>query len=80
MVHKKFKNEVHVVKRIIVAGNEEDISSIKKNSLDLGKVYRAMFGKKNFQKKREEDQYIVKSIELDVITLGFTNVREEEDE
>jgi len=78
--HKKFKSEVRVAKGIVVSGYEEDISSIKNNSLYLGRVYIEIFGKKNYLKKREEDQYIVINVELDSKITGYTNVQPKEKE
>lgn len=85
--HKKRKREVHVVSKIIVEGTEEDISSIKNNSLYLGRVYRAIFGKGKWITKRDEDMYLVEDIKLDDKILGGgafalqkeEQVREQED-
>ena len=84
--HKKFKDTYIVAKRIIVNGTEDDISLIKNNSLYLGRVYRDIFGKKNYLKKVADDQYIVTKVILDDKILGYTNelpkeskVREQED-
>lgn len=76
--HKKFKKDVRVAKRIIVSGNDGDISLIKNNSLYLGRVYREIFGKSSFIKKRNEAMYNVINIELDDKILGYTNVQAKE--
>lgn len=78
LTHKKFKNDVRVAREVIVTGEEEDISSIKNNSLYLGWAYRAIFGKGKFIKKRKEDQYIVTKIELDSKILGYVQTKEGE--
>ena len=76
--HKKRKREVKVACEIIVTGDEGDISSIKNNSLYLGRVYRNIFGKGKWIKKRQEDMYDVIKIELDSKILGYAQVKEKE--
>jgi hypothetical protein len=68
--HKKKKSQVVVVEKIIVTGLEKDISSIKNNSLYLGRVYRELFGKGKWQKARDEDMYDVIDIKLDDKIIG----------
>ena len=63
---------MRIADRIIVTGNEEDISSIKNNSLYLKRVYKELFGKTSYLKKYEENQYIVAKVALDDKELGGT--------
>lgn len=80
MQHRKFTKDVWVVPGIVVSGTDEDISLIAKDSLNLGRVYKAMFGKDKFLKKRDEDKYMVLKIELDDNITGYTNVSESKEE
>ena len=78
LVHKRNKNDERVARKIVVTGNEEDIPSIKTNSLYLGWVFRDLFGKKSFIKKRKDDQYIILKVELDDKILGYSAIQEKE--
>lgn len=78
MVHHKKKSDVIVVKDILVKGEVSDIPSIKKNWLYLGRVYRDMYGKNKWQKKRQEMPYLVREIELDDKILGYGYSEEEQ--
>lgn len=68
----KNKNKIHVIDEIIVSGNEEDIELIKKNSLYLGNVYRAVYGKERFIEKRKQSTLTVLKVSLHDKILGYT--------
>lgn len=63
---------MRIAENIIVSGREEDISSIKNNSLYLKRVYKGLFGKTSYLKKFGENQYIVLKVELKNKELGGT--------
>jgi len=78
--HKKNKRDVRVAVKVIVEAKEQDIFFIKDNSLYLGRVYREIFGRDKFLKKRQENMYEVIDIELDQDIIGERTFAEYLDE